>query len=162
MKKWLMGLGVGLVVLIMVVLLNANGYGLSDGPEFSLSSLIEGFNGGETSHTVDIPLTTRTPPLCNPKGGGNFCGPSAKCAMTGAQCTSDIDCVGCMPPDVTTTPVLHPYDDAGKASWGMTYSSLVSPWSRDSLDVGPLPALLPPMPYLEEDAFKGKFQGGLA
>jgi len=142
MNKWMiMGLVVGLLLLLVVC------------------SQVEGLVDRGTSHTVDIPLTTRTPPLCS---SGNFCGPSAKCAMTGAQCTSDIDCVGCMPSDITSTPVLHPYEDSGKASWGLTYSSLTEPWTRDSLNVGPLPALLPPMPYLESDAFKGKFQGGLA
>jgi hypothetical protein len=44
-----------------------------------------------TSHTVDIPLTTHY--SCE-----NKCGPASICEITQGQCTSDIDCQGCMPP----------------------------------------------------------------
>jgi hypothetical protein len=151
MKPWLIVL---FVILSMVVF----AYVYAD--EQKMEGMVDR-GTPDTNHTVNIPLTTRAPSLCSPQDGGllgNFCGPSAKCAMTGANCLSDVDCVGCMPKDVTTTPMLHAYEDSGKASWGMTYSDLTDPWSRDSLSIGPLPALLPPMPYLEEDAFKGKFQ----
>ena len=40
------------------------------------------------SHTVNTPLTTTT--SCK-----NFCGPPARCSITGQQCTADIDCPGC-------------------------------------------------------------------
>ena len=43
-----------------------------------------------TSHTVDLPLTTTY--SCT-----NFCGPTAKCSITGDQCSADIDCPGCQP-----------------------------------------------------------------
>lgn len=44
----------------------------------------------QTSHTVDLPLTTTT--SCS-----NFCGPTSRCAKTGQQCFTDIDCPGCQP-----------------------------------------------------------------
>ena len=44
----------------------------------------------QTTHTVDMPLTTTT--SCS-----NFCGPTSKCAKTGQQCFTDIDCPGCQP-----------------------------------------------------------------
>ena len=43
-----------------------------------------------TSHTVDLPLTTTY--SCT-----NFCGPTSRCAITGQQCFTDIDCPGCQP-----------------------------------------------------------------
>jgi hypothetical protein len=43
-----------------------------------------------TTHTVDMPLTTTT--SCS-----NFCGPTSRCAKTGQQCFTDIDCPGCQP-----------------------------------------------------------------
>jgi hypothetical protein len=44
----------------------------------------------KTSHTVDLPLTTTY--SCQ-----NFCGPTSRCAITGQQCFTDIDCPGCQP-----------------------------------------------------------------
>lgn len=44
----------------------------------------------QTSHTVDMPLTTTS--SCS-----NFCGPTSRCAKTGEQCFTDIDCPGCQP-----------------------------------------------------------------
>jgi hypothetical protein len=44
----------------------------------------------KTSHTVNLPLTTTY--SCE-----NFCGPTARCAITGQQCFTDIDCPGCQP-----------------------------------------------------------------
>ena len=43
-----------------------------------------------TSHTVNLPLNDVT--SCR-----NFCGPTARCAITGQQCFTDIDCPGCQP-----------------------------------------------------------------
>ena len=42
------------------------------------------------SHTVDLPLTTTY--TCR-----NMCSSQSKCYLTGGNCTSDIDCVGCNP-----------------------------------------------------------------
>ena len=43
-----------------------------------------------TSYSVDLPLTTTY--SCQ-----NFCGPTSRCAITGQQCFTDIDCPGCQP-----------------------------------------------------------------
>jgi hypothetical protein len=59
--------------------------------------IVEGFQqlnnektSEKTSHTVDLPLTTTY--SCQ-----NFCGPTARCSITGQQCFTDIDCPGCQP-----------------------------------------------------------------
>jgi hypothetical protein len=79
---------------------------------------------GTTSHTVDLPLNTTY--SCQ-----NFCGPTARCAITGQQCTADIDCPGCQPysPPLPKSEGCVPGDnDAGKLTVGVTpqYSPLTS------------------------------------
>jgi len=79
---------------------------------------------GSTSHTVNLPLTTTF--SCK-----NFCGPTARCAITGQQCFTDIDCPGCQPqnPSLPKSNENVPgNDDAGKLTLGVTpqYSSLTS------------------------------------
>lgn len=93
--------------------------------------IIECFTGGpvqestQTSHTVDLPLTTKY--SCQ-----NFCGPTARCAITGQQCFTDIDCPGCQsysPPSLSKTNGCIPgNDDAGKLTVGVTptYSPLTT------------------------------------
>jgi hypothetical protein len=81
-------------------------------------------NGSTTSHSVDLPLTTKY--SCR-----NFCGPNARCSNTGQQCSADIDCPGCQPysPPLPPSGQLIPGDnDAGKLTIGVTpqYSSLTS------------------------------------
>ena len=85
--------------------------------------------GIATSHTVNLPLTTTT--SCN-----NFCGPTARCSVTGQQCSADIDCPGCQGIKSGNNTVYTqqntvnvPGDnDAGKLTLGVTpqYSSLTS------------------------------------
>lgn len=79
--------------------------------------------GPKTSHTVNLPLTTTY--SCK-----NFCGPTARCSITGQQCFADIDCPGCQP---YSPPLpkdnganISGDDDAGKLTLGVTpqYSSL--------------------------------------
>ena len=78
-----------------------------------------------TNHTVNLPLTTTY--SCS-----NFCGPTARCAITGQQCTADIDCPGCNPygPNFKppTTANVPGNNDAGKLTWGVTptYSQLTT------------------------------------
>jgi hypothetical protein len=84
--------------------------------------IVECFENSQTSHTVNLPLNTTY--TCQ-----NFCGPSARCAITGQQCLSDTDCSGCQPysPPLTKTSGCIPgNDDAGKLTVGVTptYSSL--------------------------------------
>lgn len=79
---------------------------------------------GSTSHTVDLPLTTTY--SCQ-----NFCGPTARCSITGQQCSADIDCPGCQPyspPLKKTSECVPGNNDAGKLTWGVTptYSPLTS------------------------------------
>jgi hypothetical protein len=81
--------------------------------------------GPTTSHTVDLPLNTTY--SCK-----NFCGPTARCAITGQQCFTDIDCPGCQPysPPLPkdNTGCISGDNDAGKLTLGVTpqYSSLTS------------------------------------
>jgi hypothetical protein len=78
-----------------------------------------------TNHTVNLPLTTTY--SCK-----NFCGPPARCAITGEQCMADIDCRGCNPYGPPGKPPITknvPGDnDAGKLTFGMTprYSTLTT------------------------------------
>ena len=72
-----------------------------------------------TSHSVDMPLTTTT--SCR-----NFCAPAtARCAITGQQCFTDIDCPGCQPQSKNN--IVGDYD-AGKLTFGSTpqYSTLTT------------------------------------
>jgi hypothetical protein len=78
----------------------------------------------KTSHTVNLPLTTTY--SCK-----NFCGPTARCAITGQQCFTDIDCPGCQPQtskEKQTNEIIPGANDAGKLTVGVTptYSSLTS------------------------------------
>jgi len=70
-----------------------------------------------TSHTVSLPLTTTQ--SCT-----NFCGPPARCAITGQQCFADIDCPGCQPiltnSGKKNTTNVPGENDAGKLTWGVT------------------------------------------
>jgi hypothetical protein len=81
--------------------------------------------GPKTSHTVNLPLTTTY--SCK-----NFCGPAARCSITGQQCFTDIDCPGCQPysPPLPKDngDCISGDDDAGKLTWGVTpqYSSLTA------------------------------------
>jgi hypothetical protein len=74
--------------------------------------------GPSTTHTVNLPLTTTQ--SCK-----NFCGPPARCAITGQQCFTDIDCPGCQPyvPNEKNnykTNNIPGENDAGKLTLGVT------------------------------------------
>lgn len=84
--------------------------------------------GIRTTHTVNLPLTTTQ--SCT-----NFCGPTARCAITGQQCFADTDCPGCQPflsnskNNLTKNNNNVPgNNDAGKLTVGITpqYSSLTT------------------------------------
>jgi hypothetical protein len=83
----------------------------------------EGFNTQDYSHTVDMPIN-------NIYSCDNFCGPKSQCAITRDQCTADIDCDGCTPPNPNKQPApdVEPYEDSGKLSsnQGLHYSSLTN------------------------------------
>jgi len=78
----------------------------------------------KTSHTVNLPLTTSY--SCQ-----NFCGPNSRCAITGQQCFTDIDCPGCQPyspPLPKTKDCIPGASNAGKLTVGVspTYSPLTT------------------------------------
>ena len=78
----------------------------------------------KVSHTVDLPLTTSY--SCK-----NFCGPNSRCAITGQQCFTDIDCQGCQlysPSLPKQKDCIPGSNDAGKLTVGVTptYSLLTS------------------------------------
>lgn len=90
---------------------------------FTPGPVAEDINGS-SSHSVDLPLTTKY--SCK-----NFCGPTARCSITGQQCTADIDCPGCqpyVPPLPKSNQCVPGNDDAGKLTAGVTpqYSPLTS------------------------------------
>jgi hypothetical protein len=90
---------------------------------FKPGPIAEDINGS-TSHSVDLPLTTKY--SCK-----NFCGPTSRCSITGQQCTADIDCPGCqpyVPPLPASIENVPGNDDAGKLTPGMTpqYSPLTT------------------------------------
>lgn len=114
----------------------------------------------ETSHTVDLPLTTTY--SCK-----NFCGPQSRCSITGQQCTADIDCPGCQPysPPLTKTDTtdtgVQGDNNAGKLTVGVTprYSPLTT-------DIGTQAALVhlsdpnnkPPMPNFGENTWSKSYE----
>lgn len=88
-----------------------------------ISWVKESFTSGESS-TVNMPLTTTY--TCN-----NFCGPSARCAMTGQQCSADTDCPGCQNKQSSfalSNQCVPAANDGGKMTVGVTpqYSVLTS------------------------------------
>jgi hypothetical protein len=82
----------------------------------------EAFTSGNTQ-SVDMPLNVTY--SCS-----NFCAPgTARCAITGQQCFSDLDCPGCQPKinsQSTFTPKVPAANDSGKLTTGtpLTYSPL--------------------------------------
>jgi len=89
--------------------------------------IVEDFDSNKndkTSHTVNLPLTTSY--SCQ-----NFCGPNSRCAITGQQCFTDIDCPGCQPyspPLPKTKDCIPGASNAGKLTVGVspTYSPLTT------------------------------------
>jgi len=99
----------------------------------------EGFNysagiNDTNTHSVDMPLTNIY--SCN-----NFCAPTSRCAITGQQCFSDIDCPGCQPRTPPYSISSYKYEvpgtnDAGKLSnLGLQYSSLTSDFGSRSTSI---------------------------
>lgn len=85
--------------------------------------IIECFNNN-SSHTVNLPLNSTY--SCK-----NFCGPTSRCAITGQQCFTDVDCPGCQPyspPLPKTKDCIPGNNDAGKLTVGVTptYSPLTT------------------------------------
>ena len=85
------------------------------------------------SHTVNLPIN-------DPISCKNFCGPNAKCLLTGEQCTTDIDCYGCNPgprqQSGCITKDVEPYDATGKLgqNQGLQYSPLTTGYNNHNAD----------------------------
>jgi len=110
---------------------------------------------GSTSHTVDLPLTTSY--SCT-----NFCGPTARCSITGQQCSADIDCPGCQPysPPLQKAKDSVPGDnDAGKLTVGITpqYSPLTSGYGTQERVITSNMYSKPAQPNFGVDVWSRKF-----
>ena len=155
MKLMLMVLSIFLIIIIYTWIhyLVQNNYIVE-----CFENIMKDTGSPETSHTVNLPLTTTY--SCK-----NFCGPQSRCAITGHQCTADIDCPGCQPyvPPLTNTETTDvPGDnDAGKLTVGTTprYSTLTT-------DIGTQAALVdisypdnkPPMPNFGENTWSKSYE----
>jgi hypothetical protein len=129
--------------------------------------VFEGFTGGpnnekmdgSTSHTVDLPLTTTQ--SCK-----NFCGPTARCSITGQQCFADIDCPGCQALNSSysgiETPCVPGNDDAGKLTVGVTptYSPLTTGYGTREKIITPNMYSKPAMANFGIDTWKNEFNEG--
>lgn len=115
--------------------------------------------GNSTSHTVNLPLTTTY--SCK-----NFCGPNARCSITGQQCFTDIDCPGCQPyspPLPKNSDINVPgNDDAGKLTWGVTpqYSSLTSGYGTKERIITPNVFSKPSQPNFGVNTWSSSFNKG--
>lgn len=116
------------------------------------------------SHNVNLPIN-------DPISCKNFCGPNAKCLLTGEQCTSDIDCFGCNPGPTTKSACLTkevmPYDDAGKLGQNLAlqYSPLTTGYNKHNRNFaqiypGSKEAQLT-VPYQGLDKWTNSFNKGL-
>ena len=155
-RLFLLLLCFGLIVLIFswIEYLTMNGYII----ECFTSSAVQEDSLVRTSHTVDLPLTTSY--SCK-----NFCGPTARCSITGQQCSADIDCPGCQPytPPLKGTPDNIPGDnDAGKLTVGMTpnYSPLTSGYGTHERVITSNMFSRPSVPNFGVDIWKSTFTDG--
>jgi hypothetical protein len=107
----------------------------------------------DTNHNVDQPINTQM--SCK-----NMCGPLARCSITGEQCTSDVDCYGCLP---KTRPEprakngnIRGENDAGKLT------SMEPSFSKLTTDIGTQAAVIsdiskPPKYDQGEDMWSNSF-----
>lgn len=128
-------------IILIILVFNLNYY-------FPLPIIYETFIN---NNNVNIPLTTTY--SC-----GNFCNPSAQCAITGQQCLADIDCPGCLQnnsilKDLSNNVIGE--NDAGKLTLGMTpqYSSLTNGYGTKELIITNNIYAKPPAPYFGENVW---------
>ena len=91
---------------------------------FFYKNSIEFFSDNNTS----IPLTI-------PYNCDNFCGPNARCAITGQQCTADMDCPGCLPP-TNSLPKVPSASVRGNNDAGKLGISNAGSFSKLTTDIG--------------------------
>lgn len=115
------------------------------------AQICEGYsniNSSKYSHTVNLPLTDTT--SC-----GNFCGPQSQCVKTREQCTSDIDCKGCIEG-------FKGYDGAGKLGQSLTYSPLTTGYDNHSADFAEIDINAEiKKPYKGVDMWEDSFNRGI-
>jgi len=133
------------IILLIVAVIKYGDYLIKNGyivecftsltPNHRSTSILEDTGSPDTNHNVPQPINTTF--SCK-----NMCGPLARCSITGEQCTSDVDCFGCVP-KMKTIPNygrnVGGQNDAGKLTGGVTptYSTLTT-------DIGTQAALVEP------------------
>ena len=159
-KFVLMILSIFLIIIIYIWIhyLVQNNYITEGFVTKGFEGIIRDTGSPETSHTVDLPLTTTY--SCK-----NSCGPQSRCSITGHQCTSDIDCPGCQPyvPPLTNTETrIVPGDnDAGKLTVGMTpsYSPLTTDIGTRATAIKMYnPDKKPPMPNFGKNTWEKSYK----
>jgi len=91
------------------------------------AQIIRDKNTPETSHMVNIPLTTTF--SCK-----NKCGPQSQCSITREQCTSDVDCYGCQP--VIDEPQKYEFNVRGQNDAGSLTYNATPKYSALTTDIG--------------------------
>jgi hypothetical protein len=129
-------------------------FSLSSSPENNYNS----FNNTHSySQTINMPLFKNT------NSCDNFCGPSAKCAKTGDQCTSDNDCTDCAKSEssITADSNIVAASDAGKLSlYAPQYSSLTNGYGTDQKIIIKNYNEKPPEPNLGLNVWFSSFSEG--
>ena len=130
---------------------------LSVGERLNSGTSVKEFD--TTTHTVDLPLTTTY--SCR-----NFCGPPARCSITGQQCTSDIDCPGCQP-NMKLHETLFSRNKEGftnENAAGKLTSGTTPTYSQLTTDIGTQAILItsnkfekPAMPYFGVNVWRSSF-----
>jgi len=136
--------------LFCVIFQNKEGYD-------NISDNFNYINSLQKTHDVDLPINTTT--TCE-----NKCGPPNRCSITGEQCSSDLDCYGCLPPskNVNLLSMGPPgYYDAGKTTDGQTptYSVLTTDIATETATISDKP----PVSYFQGvNTWKKSFDTGNA
>jgi len=115
----------------------------------------------QTNHVVNQPINTSM--SCK-----NMCGPLSRCSITGEQCTSDVDCFGCVPKITETEiqkygPDVKGENDAGKLTGGVTpnYSPLTTDIGTNAAAASASGSLENPPQYNQgTDVWKNRFNNG--
>jgi len=83
----------------------------------------------DTNHTANLPLTTTH--SCQ-----NFCGPTARCSVTGQQCMADVDCPGCNPYKQTQRDSPNTLSVRGNNDAGILTNRVTPKYSSLTTDIG--------------------------
>ena len=110
------------IVIIGLIIIGNMYYRKSE--PFTNSQINQQVKAGSNVDYVNMPLNTTY-------GCKNICGPQNTCAITGEQCSYDLECQGCRPVPKPTHQKVHSLrgqNDAGKLTEGVTptYSTLTT------------------------------------